>query len=49
MIGGTPGAYAARATFHHKERTQPFSNQLHALACVHVILLAGAMLYLGFA
>ena len=49
MIGGTPGAYAARAAFHHKERQQPFSNQLHALACVHVILLAGTLLYLSFA
>ena len=48
MIGGTPGAYAARAAFHHKERKQPFSNQLHALACLQVIALAAlAVIYLS--
>lgn len=40
LVGGTPGAYAARALFRHKTRKQPFSNLLHAITAVQVALLA---------
>ena len=45
MIGGTPGAYAARQLFRHKTRKQPFSNELHFIAGLQaVILILGSTL-----
>lgn len=41
LIGGTPGAYAARAVFRHKTRKQPFSRYLHAIAVLQVCALVG--------
>ena len=43
LLGGTPGAYAGRATFRHKTRKQPFSGQLHAIAVLQVLALGGAI------
>ena len=39
-LGGTPGAYAARALFRHKTRKQPFSGHLHTIAVIQAVLLA---------
>ncbi|MGR3761484.1 DUF1294 domain-containing protein [Roseobacteraceae bacterium NS-SX3] len=33
-IGGTLGAYGARAMFRHKTRKQPFSRWLHGIAAL---------------
>ena len=41
LIGGSPGAYAGRHVFRHKTRKQPFSTELHAIAALQVITLAG--------
>jgi uncharacterized membrane protein YsdA (DUF1294 family) len=41
FVGGTPGAYAGRSVFRHKTRKQPFSSQLHSIAVLHGIALAG--------
>lgn len=41
MIGGTPGAYAGRHLFRHKTRKQPFSGQVHTVASLQAMLLAG--------
>lgn len=38
-LGGTPGAYAARALFRHKTRKQPFSARLHAIAIMQTVAL----------
>ena len=46
MVGGTPGAYAARALFRHKTRKQPFSNTLHTIAILQVAALAGLAVFL---
>lgn len=46
-LGGTPGAYAARALFRHKTRKQRFCARLHAIAVVQVLglgLVGGWML-----
>lgn len=46
-LGGTPGAYAARALFRHKTRKQPFCARLQAIAVVQVLglgLVGGWML-----
>ena len=40
LIGGTPGAYAARHLLRHKTRKQPFSFRLHMIA----VLQAGGLL-----
>jgi uncharacterized membrane protein YsdA (DUF1294 family) len=34
LIGGSPGAFAARQLFRHKTRKQPFSIQLMLIAAV---------------
>lgn len=39
LIGGSPGAYAARHLFRHKTRKRPFSIQLHAIAALQVVAL----------
>ena len=45
FAGGTLGAYAARSLLRHKTRKEPFSNRLHAIACIQVILFATLMLW----
>lgn len=40
LVGGSPGAYAGRATFRHKTRKQPFSGQLHGIAVFQALILA---------
>jgi uncharacterized membrane protein YsdA (DUF1294 family) len=44
LIGGTPGAFLARALFRHKTRKQPFSTILFFVATVQ----AGAAIGLLF-
>lgn len=39
FLGGTAGAYAGRAMFHHKTRKQPFCNQLHTIAVLQGLAL----------
>lgn len=39
LLGGTVGAYAGRAAFRHKTRKQPFSDQLHTIAGLQVVVL----------
>lgn len=36
FLGGSIGAYAGRALFRHKTRTQPFASHLHLIAILHV-------------
>lgn len=40
-LGGSPGAYAARALFRHKTRKQPFVTQLWLIALVQIGGLSG--------
>ena len=40
FIGGTPGAYAGRALFHHKTRKQSFSSALHRITVLQAIVIA---------
>lgn len=37
LIGGSPGAFAARHLFRHKTRKEPFSTRLWLIACVQLI------------
>lgn len=46
FFGGIGGAYAGRALFRHKTRKQPFSTQLHLIACAQ--LCAAAFLFVFF-
>ena len=39
LVGGTPGAIAARQRLRHKTRKQPFRAQLILIAGLHVVLL----------
>jgi uncharacterized membrane protein YsdA (DUF1294 family) len=48
FLGGSPGAYAARSHFRHKTRKQPFVGQLHAIAVLQVVAIAGAVYWLGW-
>lgn len=41
FVGGSPGAYAGRRLFRHKTRKQPFSNELHGIAALQLLVLAG--------
>lgn len=43
-LGGTPGAYAARALFRHKTRKQPFVGRLHTIAGLQAVALAALWL-----
>lgn len=43
LIGGTPGAYAARAVFRHKTRKQPFSGRLRAIAVLQGLAVIGGL------
>ena len=36
LIGGTPGAFAARHLFRHKTRKEPFSTWLQLIAAVQL-------------
>lgn len=38
VLGGTPGAYAARWVLRHKTRKQPFVGRLHGIAAGQVAL-----------
>lgn len=42
-LGGTPGAYAARALFRHKTRKQPFSDRLFTILLVQAVAIGGAI------
>ncbi|WP_066798781.1 DUF1294 domain-containing protein [Sphingomonas soli] len=41
LIGGTPGAFFARARFRHKTRKQPFSTWLWLIAMIQAGTLIG--------
>lgn len=41
LIGGTPGAFAARQLFRHKTRKQPFSTWLMLIAAIQLGLAIG--------
>ncbi|MCB2065511.1 MAG: DUF1294 domain-containing protein [Erythrobacter sp.] len=43
LIGGTPGAYAARSLFRHKTRKQPFNTQLTTIAVLQVLVIGGVI------
>ncbi len=48
LLGGTPGAFAARRLFRHKTRKQPFSTQLLLIAAVQLAVAIGLLvLWLG--
>ncbi len=47
FLGGTPGAYAGRAVFRHKTRKQPFCANLHTIAALQIIALAGLAVWLA--
>ena len=47
LIGGTPGAFAARKIFRHKTRKQPFSAQLYTTALLQTGLAIAAGFYFG--
>lgn len=36
LIGGSPGAFAARHLFRHKTRKEPFSTQLMLIAAIQI-------------
>ena len=38
LLGGSPGALAARRFFRHKTRKQPFSLQLHGIVAAQVAI-----------
>ena len=48
LIGGTPGAYAARHLFRHKTRKQPFCRNLHAIAALQALAFGAAIWWFGF-
>jgi len=48
LVGGSPGAYAGRHLFRHKTRKQPFSGELHGIATLQLVLLAGFGAWLAF-
>jgi uncharacterized membrane protein YsdA (DUF1294 family) len=41
LIGGAPGAFAARHLFRHKTRKEPFSTRLQLIAAVQAGLVIG--------
>ena len=41
LIGGTPGAFAARHLLRHKTRKEPFSTRLQVIAVLQTGLLGG--------
>jgi uncharacterized membrane protein YsdA (DUF1294 family) len=46
-LGGIIGAFAAQRLFRHKTRKEPFRTQLWLIALAQVVLLVGAILWLG--
>ena len=44
IIGGSPGAFAARRMFRHKTRKEPFSTQLFVIATLQVGAAIGFLL-----
>lgn len=44
LIGGSPGAFAARRIFRHKTRKQPFSTHLMLIAAIQIGGIVGALL-----
>ena len=42
FLGGSPGAYPGRHLFRHKTRKQPFCGQLHTIAIVQALGVAGS-------
>lgn len=44
LIGGSPGAFAARRLFRHKTRKQPFSLYLVLIALTQVSVAAGLLM-----
>lgn len=44
LIGGTPGAFAARHLFRHKTRKQPFVTTLYLIAAIQCGLVAGLIM-----
>lgn len=49
LLGGTPGAYAARHLFRHKTRKQPFSSNLHTIAGLQIAALGALCGWIYFA
>ena len=41
LIGGSPGAFAARSLFRHKTRKEPFSTRLQVIAALQIGVLIG--------
>ena len=41
LIGGSPGAFAARSLFRHKTRKEPFSTRLQLIAALQTGALIG--------
>jgi len=41
LIGGSPGAFAARSLFRHKTRKEPFSTRLQLIAALQAGALIG--------
>lgn len=46
LIGGSPGAFAARRLFRHKTRKQPFSTWLWLIALAQLGCGAGLLVFL---
>ncbi|MBM6577559.1 DUF1294 domain-containing protein [Microvirga sp. SRT01] len=36
LLGGSPGAFAARRLYRHKTRKEPFSTQLSVIAAIQI-------------
>jgi uncharacterized membrane protein YsdA (DUF1294 family) len=45
ILGGTPGALAARSLFRHKTRKKPFSTYLQLIAAIQLVA-GGTLLFL---
>lgn len=45
LIGGSPGAFAARRLFRHKTRKQPFSTWLWLIALGQLAIGAGLLVF----
>ena len=48
LLGGTPGAYAARSLFRHKTRKQPFSSRLLGIAVLQAIAIGAVSAWVFF-
>ncbi len=45
LIGGSPGAFAARRMFRHKTRKEPFSTYLMLIMAIQAGVVAGLLLF----